>query len=71
MKWVEEVQPNGSENDGLDITKHLFQVHGADANCRTVLKKRLRRNQQRDFFGSVPICVVAMKQREALTIGLG
>ena len=46
---------------GLDIAKHVFQVHGADASGKTVLKKRLRRNQLTDFFGSVPVCVVAME----------
>jgi len=30
---------------GLDTAKHVFQVHGADASGRAVLKKRLRRIQ--------------------------
>ncbi len=30
---------------GLDLAKHVFQVHGIDAECTTVLRKRLRRNQ--------------------------
>jgi transposase len=46
---------------GLDIAKHVFQVHGADANGKALLKKRLRREQVTDFFGSVPQCVVAME----------
>ena len=46
---------------GLDIAKHVFQVHGADASGKTVLKKRLRREQVTDFFGSVDACVVAME----------
>ena len=28
---------------GLDIAKNLFQVHGADAQGRPVLKRRLAR----------------------------
>ena len=39
---------------GLDIAKHVFQVHGADARGKAVLKKRLRREQLTDFFGSIP-----------------
>jgi transposase len=46
---------------GLDIAKHVFQVHGADARGKAVLKKRLRREQVTDFFGSVATCVVAME----------
>ena len=53
---------------GLDIAKHVFQVHGADANGKAVLKKRLRREQVTDFFGSVSRCVVGDggNQRSAL-----
>jgi transposase len=46
---------------GPDIAKHVFQVHGADASGKAVLKKRLRREQVTDFFGSVAPCVVAME----------
>jgi hypothetical protein len=30
---------------GLDLAKHVFQVHGIDAQGTTVLRKRLRRGQ--------------------------
>jgi hypothetical protein len=30
---------------GLDLAKHVFQVHGVDAHGTTVLRKRLRRGQ--------------------------
>ena len=46
---------------GLDLAKHVFQVHGADAAGRTVLRKRLRRAQVLEFFGLQPRCVVAME----------
>ena len=46
---------------GLDIAKHVFQVHGADASGKAVLKKRLRREQMSEFFGSIPRCTVAME----------
>jgi transposase len=45
---------------GLDIAKHVFQVHGADASGKAVLKKRLRREQVTDFLASLAACVVAM-----------
>ncbi len=46
---------------GLDTAKHVFQVHGADANGRAVLKKRLRRAQIPDFFANLPKCVVGIE----------
>ena len=30
---------------GLDLAKHVFQVHGVDAGGTTVLRKQLRRGQ--------------------------
>jgi hypothetical protein len=30
---------------GLDLAKHVFQVHGVDANDAVVEKRRLRRGQ--------------------------
>ena len=46
---------------GLDLAKNVFQVHGADASGRAVLRKKLRRDQVLDFFGQLPSCVVAME----------
>jgi len=46
---------------GLDTAKHVFQVHGADASGRAVLKKRLRRNQITDFFANLPKCLVGIE----------
>ncbi len=46
---------------GLDTAKHVFQVHGADANGRRVLTKRLRRNQVSDFFANLPKCLVGLE----------
>jgi hypothetical protein len=51
----------GVRTIGLDIAKHVFQVHGADATGKAVLKKRLRWEQVADFFGSIPRCLVAME----------
>jgi transposase len=46
---------------GLDLAKHVFQVHGADASGRAMLRKRLRRSQVLEFFAELPPCVVAME----------
>ena len=32
---------------GLDLAKHVFQVHGVDAEGATVLRKQLRRARRR------------------------
>jgi hypothetical protein len=46
---------------GLDLAKHVFQVHGIDAQGTTVLRKRLRRNQVLAFFSRIPRCVVGLE----------
>lgn len=46
---------------GLDLAKHVFQVHGADAGGHAVLRKQLRRGEVLRFFGSLEPCVVAME----------
>ncbi len=46
---------------GLDLAKHVLQVHGADASGRAMLRKRLRRSQVLEFFAELPPCVVAME----------
>ncbi len=46
---------------GLDLAKHVFQVHGIDAEGTTVLRKRLRRGQVLAFFSRIPRCVVGLE----------
>lgn len=46
---------------GLDLAKHVFQVHGADASGGVVFRKQLRRGQVLEFFGGQPRCLVAME----------
>ena len=41
---------------GLDLAKHVFQVHRVDASGATVLRKQLRRGQVVAFFASLPRC---------------
>ena len=45
---------------GLDLAKNVFQVHGADASGRALLRKK-RRHQVLAFFSQLPPCVVAME----------
>jgi len=45
----------------LDLAKHVFQVHGVDAEGTTVLHKQLRRGQVLAYFGRLPHCVVGME----------
>src|SRR5437763_1853894 len=46
---------------GLDLAKHVFQVHGVDARGATVVRKRLRRGQVLAFFSRIPRCVVGLE----------
>jgi len=46
---------------GLDLAKHVFQVHGVDAEGAVVVRKQLRRNQVVAFFSRLPRCVVGME----------
>jgi transposase len=46
---------------GLDLAKHVFQAHGADASGKVVFRKRLRRGRVLEFFAGKPACVVAME----------
>ena len=46
---------------GLDLAKHVFQVHGIDAAGKVVVRKALRRAQVLAFFGKLPPCLVGME----------
>src|SRR4051794_14469012 len=46
---------------GLDIAKNTFQVHGADAQGRPVLKRRLVREKVLEFFANLPACLVGLE----------
>jgi transposase len=58
---VEEASVAEACTIGLDLAKHVFQAHGADASGRVVFRKRLRREQVLEFFAGKPACVVAME----------
>ena len=46
---------------GLDLAKHLFQVHGVDASGRVVIAKAIRRNKLLEFFASLAPCLVGLE----------
>src|SRR5262249_5254005 len=46
---------------GLDLAKHVFQVHAVDAEGATDLRKQLRRAQVLAFFGRLPPCLVGLE----------
>lgn len=46
---------------GLDLAKNVFQVHGADARGKAVLRKQLRRDQVMAFFANLPPCLIGME----------
>jgi transposase len=49
---------------GLDLAKHVFQVHGVDASGCVVVAKAIRRNKLLEFFASLPPCLVGLEARE-------
>lgn len=46
---------------GLDLAKHVFQVHGLDNEGCVVLRRQLRRSEVVKFFTKQPPCVVGME----------
>lgn len=46
---------------GLDIAKHVFHAHGADAGGRMVFGQKIRRAKLLEFFAQQPRCVVALE----------
>jgi transposase len=46
---------------GLDLAKHVFQVHCIGATGRVVAAKAIRRNKLLEFFASLPPCLVGLE----------
>ena len=46
---------------GLDIAKHVFQVHGADGAGHVLFRKRITRVKLLGFLAAQARCVVAME----------
>lgn len=62
---------------GLDLAKHVFQVHAIDADGHVVVRKTLRRAQMIPFFQKLPRCLIGIEAcgtshywaRELLALG--
>jgi transposase len=46
---------------GLDLAKHVFQVHGIGADEKIIVRKQLRRSQVLAFFEKLPPCLVGIE----------
>ena len=46
---------------GIDIAKHVFQLHGVDGAGEAVVCRRLRRGQVASFFAALPPCMVGIE----------
>jgi transposase len=46
---------------GLDLAKHVFQVHGVDASGSVVVKRRLRRREVVTFFAALKPCLIGVE----------
>ncbi len=46
---------------GIDLAKKSFQLHGVDKSGKTVLRKKLNRNQLSAFVARLPPCLIGME----------
>jgi len=46
---------------GIDIAKNTFQLHGADNNGNSVLKKRISRRELAEHVATLPSCTIVME----------
>lgn len=46
---------------GLDVAKHVFQLHAVDADGRVAFRRQVRRPQLVKLLMSIPPCKVAME----------
>lgn len=46
---------------GIDVAKHVFQVHGVDAQGHTVLRRRISRAQLRPFVAQLRPCLIGLE----------
>src|SRR5215212_5755082 len=46
---------------GLDLAKHVFQVHGIDQDGQVLIRRQLRRGELINFFRRLPPCLIGME----------
>ena len=54
---------------GVDIAKHVFQVHGADKGGKAILRRKLRRSEVGNFSAGLEPCLLGMGPAEVHIIG--
>jgi len=45
---------------GIDLAKHLFQLHGVDERGRVQLRKKLSRSKLLEFIAQLPPCLIGV-----------
>lgn len=56
-----DIELNSVVTVGLDLAKHVFQVHAVDAAGRVVMSRALRRKDVLAFFERLPSCLIGME----------
>lgn len=46
---------------GLDIAKHVFQIHGIDQDGQVLVRRQIRRGEVLAFFRRLPPCLIGME----------
>ena len=46
---------------GIDIAKNIFQLHGVDSMGKTILKKRIAREQLNSYVANLPVCTIFLE----------
>lgn len=46
---------------GVDLAKNVFQVHGADARGKAIIRRQLRRGEMMAYFANQPPCLIGME----------
>ncbi len=46
---------------GIDLAKHVFQLHGSAVDGTVLFRRKLRREKLLEFLAPQPACVVAME----------
>ncbi len=46
---------------GLDLAKHVFQIHAVDADGKVVMATSLRRKDVLSFFAALPPCIIGLE----------
>lgn len=45
----------------IDLAKNVFQLHGVNAQDKCILKKRVKRQELKEFVVNLPPCIIAME----------